>query len=101
MTLLEGGGGSIPEMLAFLPSGGVAYALVRMGFGSGRFRRNHFLFVHWSGDACPAFAKVKANAKKAAVKAAFRASAALEFFASTLDEIELTAVLDKMNKCVP
>ena len=24
-----------------------------------------------------------------------------EFFASTLDEIELTAVLDKMNKCVP
>jgi hypothetical protein len=38
--LLEAGGGSLPEMREHLPPGAVAFALVRMGFGSGRFRRS-------------------------------------------------------------
>ena len=98
MKLIEAGGGSIPEMVNFLPADGVAYALVRMGFGAGRFRRNHFLFVHWVAEDTPPFAKVKANAQKFPIKSAFGASTALEFFAVSKEEMGLAEVLAKMNK---
>ena len=43
LELVEAGGGSIPEMRGFLKEDEVGFALVRMGFGSGRFRRNHYV----------------------------------------------------------
>ena len=42
-ALLEGGGGSVGEMGTFLPEAGVSFGLVRMAFGSGRFRRGQAL----------------------------------------------------------
>ena len=31
----------------------VLYGLVRMSFGSGRFRRTKWVFIHWSGPKVP------------------------------------------------
>jgi len=98
LALLEAGGGSLPEMYHFLPDADVAYALVRMGFGSGRFRRNHFLFVHWAGANCPAVKRGKANHQKDAVKRALRTGHPLEYFAQSLDDIALPDVIAKMSR---
>ena len=98
LQLIEAGGGSLPEMRKFLPAEDVAFALVRMGFGAGRFRRNHFLFVHWAGDACPHVRRGKANAKKPAIKQTLQAGEALEHFAGTLEDVELIDVIAKLSK---
>ena len=99
LGLVEAGGGSIPEMVNFLPESDVAFALVRMGFGAGRFRRNHFLFVHWASDACPVVKRGKANARKMPVKSALHAGEALEHYAGGADDMALKEVIGRMSKC--
>ena len=49
----EAGTGSLPEMRDYLDSEKVLYGLVRMSFGSGRFRRTKWVFIHWSGPKVP------------------------------------------------
>lgn len=49
----EAGTGSLPEMLEYLDPALVLYGLVRMAFGSGRFRRTKWVFIHWAGPDTP------------------------------------------------
>jgi hypothetical protein len=49
----EAGTGSLPEMRQYLHPELVLYGLVRMAFGSGRFRRYKWVFIHWSGPSVP------------------------------------------------
>lgn len=53
--------GSITEMQQALDSSQVYYGLIRMGFGSGKFRRTKWCFVHWSGDEVGAVLRGKLN----------------------------------------
>ena len=63
-----------------------------MGFGSERWRRNHYLFVHWAGESCKHLARGKGNAEKLAVKAALlKGGDAIELFAQAADEADLQA----------
>ena len=43
------------------------YALVRMNFGSGRFRRSKLMFLHFIGDSVSAVKRGRWNAKKSAM----------------------------------
>jgi hypothetical protein len=61
-TVVAAGGGSIPEMAGYLPPDNVLYAYVRLGFGSGDFRRTKWMFFRWSGEDTPAMQRGRANA---------------------------------------
>jgi len=98
LKLIEAGGGSVPEMRRFLPESDVAFALVRMGFGAGQFRRNNFLFVHWAGEKCPHVQRGKANAEKPTVQSALKCDRLLEMFAQDLDDLTLEDCIEKMKK---
>ena len=50
MKLIEAGGGSVVEMSQFFDPKEVSFGLLRMGFGSGQFKRNYWLFIHWCAD---------------------------------------------------
>merc|ERR1740139_439865 len=52
MKLIEAGGGSVAEMSQFFDPKEVSFGLLRMGFGSGQFKRNYWLFIHCGVTAC-------------------------------------------------
>jgi hypothetical protein len=99
VELIEAGGGSVPEMHRFIRADEVQFALVRMGFGSGRFRRNHLLFVHWAGAACPHLVRGKANAQLHKVKRALLGGGdGIELSGHAREEIGLDVCITKMLK---
>lgn len=61
LTLMEGGSGGLFELAEQLPENKVCFGLLRLAFGTGRFRRTKFIFFQWSGDQVGAVAKGKAN----------------------------------------
>jgi hypothetical protein len=61
LTLAEGGSGGIFELADQLPDDKVVFGLLRLAFGTGRFRRTKRVFFQWSGDNVGAVAKGKAN----------------------------------------
>jgi len=44
------GMGDLSKLRQCLRDDMVQYALIRMSFGSGSFRRSHWIFLHWSGE---------------------------------------------------
>uniref|UniRef100_A0A7S0IVA3 ADF-H domain-containing protein n=1 Tax=Calcidiscus leptoporus TaxID=127549 RepID=A0A7S0IVA3_9EUKA len=71
--------------------------MIRMGFGTGRFRRAQWLFLHWSGPRCPAVHKGRGAGKRAAVKAVVRPTN-IDFFAASLEELTLGIVIEKVRR---
>ena len=61
-TLLNAGGGGIPEMSGLLEDDAVQFGLLRLAFGIGRFRRTKRIFFQWAGDSVSAMEKGKAAA---------------------------------------
>lgn len=61
LTLVEGGSGGIFELVDQLPDDKVVFGLLRLAFGTGRFRRTKHVFFQWSGDGVGAVVKGKAN----------------------------------------
>eukprot|EP00658_Telonema_sp_P-2_P067600 TRINITY_DN56516_c0_g1_i1.p1 TRINITY_DN56516_c0_g1~~TRINITY_DN56516_c0_g1_i1.p1 ORF type:complete len:144 (-),score=25.43 TRINITY_DN56516_c0_g1_i1:79-510(-) len=59
-TLVNGGGGGVPELNELLEEGAIQYGLIRMSFGTGRFRRTKYIFFQWAGDAVSAMKKGRA-----------------------------------------
>ena len=100
LQMIEAGGGSIPELVNYLPEEDVAYCLVRMGFGAGRFRRNHYLFLHWASEKCPVVKRGKANAQKDPCKRGLQAADALEQSPHSLEDMELRDVIKSMVRYI-
>lgn len=68
--LVEAGSNGLFELLDHLPDNAVLFGVVRVAFGSGRFRRTKRIFFQWNGGATGAVAKGKAsNAKSVAMDA--------------------------------
>jgi len=99
LTLHNGGGGSVEQMREWLAEDEVLFGLVRMGFGSGRFRRTYWLFVHWIGPNTPTVKKGRDNANVDAMKTLCRPFACA-IAANDMDEIELVAVIERMRSSV-
>uniref|UniRef100_A0A7S2MK62 ADF-H domain-containing protein n=2 Tax=Octactis speculum TaxID=3111310 RepID=A0A7S2MK62_9STRA len=100
LTLHNAGGGSVEEMREkALAADEVLYGLVRMGFGTGRFRRNYWFFVHWIG---PEVAVVKRGRHNAAVGAmqAICNPFACSVTANDIDDITLPDVIAKLKSSV-
>jgi hypothetical protein len=60
-VLIEGGSNGIFELAEHLPEDKICFGLLRLSFGTGRFRRVKRVFFQWSGDNVGAVAKGKAN----------------------------------------
>jgi len=95
MKLIEAGGGSVAEMSQFFDPKEVSFGLLRMGFGSGQFKRNYWLFIHWAGEKAAATVRGKANAEKDKCKEKLKPSQ-IDFFASDHSEISVQIIIDKV-----
>jgi hypothetical protein len=100
LPLENAGGGSVEEMCESLKDTEVLFGMLRLGFGSGRFRRNHFVFIHWHGESVGAVKRGKANAEKSHMASALGPHS-VELSASEIEECDLKAVIDKVRRaCV-
>jgi len=97
MELIEAGGGSVREMADHLDPSQVAFGMLRMGFGSGQFKRNYWLFIHWSGDVAAVTARGKANASLEKCKAALSPTQ-IDFFGATKEEVTVDVFIKKVVK---
>jgi len=90
-VFLAAGSGGVDELQAALDDTAVCWALLRIGLGSGAFRRHKLLFLHFNADGCPAVARGRLNARTAAVQSFLRGCADKEGFHASL---ELTQAAD-------
>ncbi len=75
-----------------------AYGLIRLGFGTGKFRRTKHIFVSYCGPKAP----ISARAKMAGAKGRMRLAlghAHLEMQASSPDQLALGEVIAKVRSC--
>lgn len=97
MQLIEAGGGSVREMAQFLKPTEVAFGMLRMGFGSGQFKRNYWLFIHWAGEAGSMTVRGKANASLERCKAALQPTQ-IDFFGATKEEVTVDVFIEKVAR---
>ena len=96
LTLLEGGSGGLFELAEQLPDNKVCFGLLRLAFGTGRFRRTKFIFFQWSGDQVGAVAKGKANMQFAEMSSAL-APHSTELRLVGRGDVEPQAILDRVK----
>lgn len=101
LELHDAGSGSIEEMRKYLTLDEVLFGLVRMGFGTGRFRRTYWYFLHWTGEGTPAVKRGRFNALAShfqGVLGPFACSMA----ANALDDelATLEGVIEKMKRSI-
>lgn len=60
MSFVNAGSLSVPEMVRCLPPDEVCLGLLRLGFGTGRFRRTKYVVVDYAGPALGAVKRAKA-----------------------------------------
>ena len=94
--VFNAGGGSLEEMKASLPSNEVLFGLLRMGFGRGAFRRVKHIFIHWSGEDVNALKRGQYNAQEEAIRKLV-GSVNVNHFATSMDEITLDALIEKVK----
>tara|TARA_B110001452_G_scaffold198054_1_gene167974 strand:+ start:1413 stop:2810 length:1398 start_codon:yes stop_codon:yes gene_type:complete len=95
--LVEAGGGGVQEMREFLDDKEVSFGIIRMGFGSGTFKRNFWLFIHWAGDKAHPTVRGKANAELATCKKLLQPSQ-VDFFGAHQEDITIEILIEKVLK---
>jgi len=65
------GSGGVDEMRAQLNESTVQWGLLRFSIGSGTFKRNKMLLIHFNGDSCSGLARAKLNSHGHKAEAAF------------------------------
>lgn len=60
MSFVNAGSLSVPEMVRCLPPDEACLGLLRLGFGTGRFRRLKYVVVDYTGPALGAVKRAKA-----------------------------------------
>lgn len=97
LDFLNAGSMSLHEMQDWLKPDEVSFGLLRLGFGTGRFRRTKFIFIHWSGERVGAVSRGRANAQKADM-ARILSPFSVELSPTSPDEITLEVVIDKVRR---
>ena len=65
--LVQAGSNGLFELVDTLEADKVLFGVIRMGFGTGRFRRTKRIAFQWNGDSVGAVAKGKANAMRESI----------------------------------
>jgi len=87
---------SVDEMLNDLDPKKVLGGIVRMSFGTGRFKRTKWISIWWSGEEVSAMQRGKLNAMKGAMTKML-APYTLMHTAQTLDDINLEILIKKVH----
>jgi hypothetical protein len=95
------GGGSVRQMMAWLndTDDKVLYGLIRMGFGSGGFRRTKWIFLMWTGEKMNQVKRGKAMEVEGAMKNLLRPFN-LDFKGTNKVEYGLKKIIDRVQKSV-
>jgi len=94
-ALIEAGAGSVHEMIDFFDPKEVSFGLLRMGFGSGQFKRNFFLFIHWSGESTAKMRRGSCNAEMPKCKKMLQPTQ-IDFYASDISDIDVEIIIKKV-----
>lgn len=97
--VVNAGSGSVTQMRDELEDNQVYYGLVRMGFGTGQFRRSKWIYIHWSGENVPAMKRGKYNAEDGDMNIML-GSHNVAVAAQSMDEFTLEEVIKKVQKAV-
>eukprot|EP01012_Entosiphon_sulcatum_P027614 TRINITY_DN33291_c0_g1_i1.p1 TRINITY_DN33291_c0_g1~~TRINITY_DN33291_c0_g1_i1.p1 ORF type:complete len:364 (+),score=77.61 TRINITY_DN33291_c0_g1_i1:38-1093(+) len=96
LSVVGRGGGGVDEMRGSLDDNSIAFGLVRFTFGSGTFKRDKFIFVHFNAEKCAAMKRARTNAQKGAIHGSLGGTNAdLEITAT--DQCTVTNFFEKLN----
>jgi hypothetical protein len=97
IELIDAGSLSLAEMTKHLDEADVCYGLLRMGFGSGLFRRTKWVGVWFNGPNASALTRGKAaGAKEECLRRIEPFSLVVN--ASSLEELSLETIIDKVRR---
>lgn len=88
---------SVPEMSKWLAEDAFYFGLVRLGFGTGRFRRTKWVFVVWSGPKVPHVKRARAAAARSTLKSKLGPSS-IDIEAAAAEDITLPIIIDKVKR---
>lgn len=91
--------GGVAEMQAHVDDSTVQYGIVRIGLGSGSFKRDKLIFVHVQGEHASAVKKGRLNTKKGDVKTAVGATHA-EMQIESKGECTTDSFFEKLSKII-
>lgn len=94
---VDAGSLSAPEMQKCLAEDQFFYGILRMGFGSGRFRRTKWVAITWSGPKVGAVKRGKALSARSGMKSKL-SPYNVEIEASDKEELSLEAIIDKVKR---
>jgi len=97
--MINAGAGSVTQMRGELQDNQVAYGLLRMGFGTGQFRRSKWIFIHWSGENVPAVKRGKYNTVEGDMKLLLGAHN-VAVAAQGKEEFTLEEIISKVQRSV-
>lgn len=100
LQMINAGSLSVLEMKRFLKDDTAAVGVLRLGFGSGKFRRTKLIFFTYVGKSAPIAAKAKLTGCKTSMKAAL-GHYHVEMQAATAEELSLEAVIAKVKASTP
>lgn len=97
LDLINAGSLSVPELVQSLKDDQFAFGLMRLGFGSGRFRRVKWVSLTWSGSAVGAVKRAKAMQARSAMRAKL-GPVSVDMEVGSAEDLTLQAVIDKVKR---
>ena len=99
LELHDAGSMSVNEMTKTLKDDEVLFGLLRMGFGTGTFRRVKWIGLHWSGEKVSPVKRGQANAKAKDIQSQLEPYSVV-VNASSEDECSLELIIDKVRRAI-
>lgn len=96
-NFVDAGSLSVPELKKNLADDQVLFGLLRMGFGSGRFRRTKWVYLCWSGPSVGPVKRGKAASARAGIKSKLGATS-VDIEATSQDDLTLEGIIDKVKR---
>eukprot|EP00039_Didymoeca_costata_P021734 m.2888 g.2888 ORF g.2888 m.2888 type:complete len:526 (-) comp2609_c0_seq2:796-2373(-) len=98
LELFDAGSLSVAEMHTVLPDDQVLCGLIRMGFGTGQFRRTKWIAIWYSGSKVSAVQKGKMLGTNKDQVLRKLNSGGLSMEGSSADDLSLEAIIDKVRR---
>lgn len=94
---INAGSLSVPELVKFLPEDDCSFGLIRMGFGTGRFRRTKWIKLEFSPAQLSIVKKAKATASRAPMRGKLGPSS-IDLELAEKADLTITAIIDKIKR---
>lgn len=99
LTIGRGVGG-IDELQTHLDDGKVVWGLVRVTVGSGSMARQKFVFLYFSGSACPMVKRMRYTERRPAAVSALGGGGMIDWDREHKDDVTMDTMLENLLKSV-